>query len=64
VSTPSSSLTPAQIEAREAALGAQAWTGPQGNADAWQLHQDFWNVDTYSLLANYYLASAFLGGLG
>lgn len=58
------SLTPAQIEAREAALGRYAWTGPQGNADAWQLHADFWNTDIRSLISSASSISTALGKLG
>lgn len=42
------------IEQREAARGAQAWTGAEGAADAFALMGQHWNVDVYNTLSSQY----------
>ncbi len=56
--------TPAQIVELEAQRGHQAWTGPQGNADAWYLATHFWNLETYSYIDNLQNIGSALGRLG
>jgi hypothetical protein len=47
---PNSGSTVGDIVAYEQERGAADWTGPQGNADAWLLVQDWWNRGAYAAM--------------